>query len=109
MFTEEWVVCGLAKDGREAVEMARTLKPDVILLDFQMPNMNGLEAARRIIADDPSLPVAMYTLNKNEFFERLASAAGVRKVISKTEIFSSLLPSLKEILNETDSDRRAAD
>lgn len=43
---EDWVVCGEAEDGDAAIELVRTVKPDVVLLDYAMPVMNGLEAAR---------------------------------------------------------------
>jgi len=49
----EWVVCGEAKDGREAVEMAEKLKPDAVILDIGMPTLNGLEATRHILKGNP--------------------------------------------------------
>jgi len=95
---DEWEFCGEAANGQEAVDLAASCKPDVILLDFQMPVMNGLVAAREILKRDPSVPIAMYTMHQNRFFEEEAKAAGVRKVISKTDLFSSLTPSLLELV-----------
>lgn len=95
---DDWCVCGEASNGVEAVQMAATLKPDVVLLDFQMPVMNGLDAAKQIVKNHPTLPVAMYTLHQNTRFEKQAQAYGVRKVISKTDVFSALIPSLLEII-----------
>lgn len=96
---DHWIVCGLAENGMQAVEMAANLKPDVVLLDFQMPQMNGLDAAREILKCSPSIPIAMYTLHQNQFFEKQAKSMGVRAVISKSDVFSALLPSLEAILS----------
>lgn len=52
-----WEVCGEAADGREAIEKAQQLKPDLIVLDLSMPVMNGLEAARVLKGLFPSLPL----------------------------------------------------
>jgi DNA-binding NarL/FixJ family response regulator len=95
---DKWNVCGEASNGQEAVALAATLKPDAVLLDFMMPTMNGLDAAKEILKNDPSVPVAMYTLHQNTQLEAHARRFGVRKVISKTEIFNSLKASLEEIL-----------
>ncbi len=78
--------------------MEAKLTPDIILLDFQMPTTNGLEAAKRILARDPSKPVVMYTLHDSLWFEREAKAIGVRAVISKSDVFLVLLPTLDAML-----------
>lgn len=103
-----WIIVGEAANGAEAVELAGKTEPDVILLDFQMPTMNGLDAAKRIVASNPSVPVAMYTLHQSEFFESQAKAAGVRKVISKTDLFSALPASLSELVDGSESTSREA-
>ncbi|HKQ86778.1 MAG TPA: response regulator transcription factor [Candidatus Acidoferrales bacterium] len=95
----EWKVCAEAANGDEAVKLTEKLEPDVVVLDFQMPVMNGLDAAREIIKHHPELPIVMYTLHNNPFLESQAKAIGVRKFISKTEMFSTLIPSLEEILS----------
>jgi DNA-binding NarL/FixJ family response regulator len=58
---EGWEVCGEAADGRQAIEKAQGLKPDVVVLDLSMPLMNGLEAARELKRLLPSLPLVMFT------------------------------------------------
>src|ERR1700690_3577885 len=57
-----WEVCAEAKDGREAVELASTTNPSLILLDVGMPNLNGLEAARQILAASPDIPILILTM-----------------------------------------------
>jgi DNA-binding NarL/FixJ family response regulator len=93
-----WIVCGEAANGAEAVELAVKLHPDVVLLDFQMPVMNGLDAAKAILKRDASLPIAMYTLHQNSFLESHAHSIGVQKVICKADIFSKLVTSLEDLL-----------
>lgn len=56
-----WEVCGEAANGREGVEKAQRLKPDLILLDSSMPALNGLEAARQLKRLLPSVPLLMFT------------------------------------------------
>ena len=56
-----WEVCGEATDGREAVQKAAELKPDVIILDLSMPTMDGVQAANRISLDAQGVPILIYT------------------------------------------------
>ncbi len=81
----EWQVCGEASDGREAVEKAKTLKPDLILMDFLMPNMNGLEAAREIAKLSPRPPILMLTMYMSKQLVEEAQKAGVRGALHKSE------------------------
>ncbi len=94
-----WVICGEATNGKEAVQLANELKPDAVLLDFKMPIMNGLQAAKEIIKNDPSIPIAMYTLDQSARFESEARRIGVRKVISKTDMFQTLTSSLDDMVD----------
>ena|SRR2546428_12341301 len=80
------------------VDQAKRLHPDLILLDQSMPVMTGLEAARELRRLMPRVPLLMFTMFKNPFFEREAHAAGVSVVKSKSEDVQSLLVSIQELL-----------
>jgi DNA-binding NarL/FixJ family response regulator len=79
----DWVICGEAENGEAAIELARIAKPDVVLLDYAMPVMNGLEAARELSAQNPECALLMYTMFAAPQLIELASAAGIRAVLSK--------------------------
>lgn len=83
---EDWLVCEEASNGREAVEMFREKKPDLIVIDFQMPEMNGLDAARRIVALSPSTPILMVTIHLSKQLADEARKVGIRGACAKTEI-----------------------
>ena len=78
-----WQVCGEAENGARAVEMVRDLKPDVVLLDYSMPIMNGVDAARAIAEFSPGCALLLFTMFASPQLSRLANAAGIRAVISK--------------------------
>lgn len=82
----DWQVCALVGDGREAVQKMRETKPDVLILDFAMPVMDGIHAAREILLAWPTLPVLLYTNRVSPTLERPANRAGVRQVLSKTAV-----------------------
>lgn len=71
-----FTVCAEARDGLEAVELARTTSPDAVLLDLRMPNLDGIEAARRIYAERP-IPIVMLTAFDDRATVEKAIAAGV--------------------------------
>ncbi len=81
--TPGWEVCGEAESGQSGIEMARKWKPDVVLLDYAMPGMNGLEAARQIALDSPKTVMLLFTMFASEQLSDLAQAVGVQEVISK--------------------------
>ena len=82
---ENWVVCGEAEDGDAAIELVRTVKPDVVLLDYAMPVMNGLDAAKHLRTLLPRTPIVMFTGFDTPCIEREALAAGVLSVKSKSD------------------------
>jgi DNA-binding NarL/FixJ family response regulator len=99
----DWQVCAEAKTGLEAVQKAAEFKPDVIILDFAMPVMDGLRAAREIHSASPAVPILMYT---NYFFSALAIAAtiaGVHQVIDKGAGAGQLLTAVETVLGEKSS------
>jgi DNA-binding NarL/FixJ family response regulator len=80
-----WEVCGEARDGREAVECANTLKPDLLLLDLGMPNLNGLDAARQILATTPDARILILTVHDSEQVVREVLATGARGFVLKSD------------------------
>ena len=81
----EWEVCGEAEDGQLAVEKVQQLHPDVVILDLQMPVMNGLGAARQITQLDPNMAMVMLTMHNCAQLLRDAQAAGIKDVVSKSD------------------------
>lgn len=80
-----WEVCAEAKDGREAVELASELNPDLILLDIGMPNLNGLEAARQILAVSPDVAILILTMHDSDQVVREVLRAGARGFLLKSD------------------------
>jgi len=100
-----WQVCGEAENGEVAVRMVSELHPDLVLLDLAMPVMNGLEAARRIASLSPHPVMLMFTMQYSGQLLREAEAAGIAKVLSKTDVgINHLLASMKTLLNEPSAD-----
>lgn len=82
---KELTICGEAENGLEAIEKAKKLEPDLILIDFSMPVMNGLDAACELKKGRPKVPIMMLTMFKDKFLEERAYRAGVSLVLSKEE------------------------
>jgi CheY-like chemotaxis protein len=76
-------VCGEAVDGFDALDKANHLRPDLILLDFQMPRMDGLEVARRLRASMFRAPIVLFTMFADTLRQHDARAAGVSAVVPK--------------------------
>ena len=87
----DFMVCGVAENGREAVEEARHLHPDLIVLDMAMPVMDGLEAARLLKRMMPEVPLIMYSATNDEVAARTARSLGVSEIISKSQRVSVLI------------------
>ena len=80
-----WQVCGEATNGRDAVKLAVELKPDLAVLDLEMPELNGLEATRQIKKDLPDLEVLIFTMHETDHFIRDALVAGARGFVLKAD------------------------
>ena len=93
-----WEVCGEAENGWEAIEKARELKPDLIVLDLAMPIMSGLEAAPVLKGIMPAVPIIMFTLHDNKTVEREAFAVGVSAVVSKAAGMKMLVNQAQDLL-----------
>jgi DNA-binding NarL/FixJ family response regulator len=92
-----WEVCAEAKDGREAVELASTLNPHLILLDVGMPNLNGLEAARQILASSPDVPILILTMLDSDQVVREVLRAGARGFLLKSDAGRDLVAAVEAL------------
>lgn len=86
-----------AANGHEAVSKALEFRPDVVILDFVMPVMDGLTAARKILRQLPQTVIFICTMHWSRYLEEEAAAAGVRQVISKAQS-SILIAAVEELL-----------
>lgn len=90
--------CVQAGNGREAVEAARQINPDIIILDLSMPVMNGLEAASEIRKIFPKVPMILFSLYGDSMLGKEAARAGINLVLMKTESLSFLLNKAHELM-----------
>jgi len=93
-----FTVCGEATNGQEAVKLFRELSPDCVVLDFSMPLMNGIDAAREMYQLAPGVPLLMCTMFKSDQLVRAAAQVGVNRIVSKSEKLSTNLVSTIEAL-----------
>jgi DNA-binding NarL/FixJ family response regulator len=94
---EGWEICGEAKDGREAVEMAKQLKPDVVILDVGMPNLNGLAAARQVAQQDANQKIIVLTITDSDQVIREALDAGARGFVLKSDAARDLVSAVEAL------------
>jgi DNA-binding NarL/FixJ family response regulator len=94
----EWQVIAEASDGSEAVQKAEELKPDLIVLDVGLPNLNGIEVARKIRQLSPSSKIVFLSLNKSLEVVRTALSTGALGYVHKTDARSELLPAVDAVL-----------
>ena len=94
-------VCGEAINGLEAVEKARTLRPDLVLLDFAMPKMNGAEAASVLKMTAPEVRIILFTMYSENIGSYLTSAIGIDAVLSKPDGMTALLNAVEAALTPT--------
>ena len=89
--TTDWAVCGEAENGKVAIEKVQLLHPEVVILDLQMPIMNGLDAARQITRIAPTAIMLMLTLYDSGQLAQEAHAAGIKDVLPKSGRVAELL------------------
>jgi DNA-binding NarL/FixJ family response regulator len=83
--SREWTVCGEAENGRAGIAKFDELKPDLVLVDLAMPDMNGLEAAQNMAAIDSSIPLVLFTVLDMPAIAAHARSVGISEVVSKAQ------------------------
>ncbi len=93
----DFEVCGEVRNGLEAIEAAARLKPDLVVMDVGMPEMNGLEATRKILSDDAGVEVLILTMHKSEELVRNILGAGARGYVLKSDMGDQLLSAVRAL------------
>lgn len=94
---EGWEVCGEASDGRQAIEMAKQLKPDVVILDIGMPHLNGLDVTRQLLHHDPHFKIIVLTITDADQVIREALDAGARGFVLKSDAARDLVSAVEAL------------
>jgi DNA-binding NarL/FixJ family response regulator len=100
---KEWTIVGEAVNGRQAVLMAASLNPDLVVLDLAMPMLDGIHAAAEILKLAPSLPIILYTLHDMPHLLLEAKKVGIREVVFKTSDATELADAIHRILKDAAS------
>jgi DNA-binding NarL/FixJ family response regulator len=94
---DDWVVCGEASNGREAVRLALELKPDIVVLDLTMPELNGIEVTRQIKKSLPQAEILIFTMHETEEMILRAFEAGARGFVLKSDDELELVEAIKVV------------
>jgi DNA-binding NarL/FixJ family response regulator len=92
-----WEVCGIAATGREAVEQALAVEPDIVVMDMSMPELNGLDAARQIKRRLPKTEILIFTAHQTDELIREVFEAGVKSFIFKSEAHHFLVEAIQSL------------
>jgi DNA-binding NarL/FixJ family response regulator len=94
-----WEICGEAKTGKEAVLLAEQLRPDVMVVDISMPELNGLDAARQILKSDPNIGILILTMHFSDQLVREVIDSGARGYILKSDTDKELVSAVEALAN----------
>lgn len=94
----DWEICGEARNGRDAVEMVRTLKPDVVVLDVTMPMMSGLQAAKQIAKFDEHCRILIFTMHESTRLGAEVQQTGAHGFVLKSQAARDLVRAIDALL-----------
>jgi DNA-binding NarL/FixJ family response regulator len=94
----EWLICGQASNGEQAIELVQSLLPDVVVLDISMPKVNGLQVAAKIAEMRLRCRVLMFTMHESERLARDVQAAGAQGVVLKSQAARDLIRAMDHLL-----------
>jgi two-component system, NarL family, sensor kinase len=95
---QDWQICGEAVDGQETVNKVNTLRPDLVILDINMPVLNGLAAVRQILRNRPQTKIVIFTVHDSELTLKEIQAAGAHAYVSKNDASDALLRVVEDLL-----------
>jgi DNA-binding NarL/FixJ family response regulator len=95
----DWQVCGEATDGHEAIQVARDLRPDLIILDISMPRMSGLEASSEMRKEGLDIPVLIFTTHQSDRLAQEVRQAGAQGYVLKSQAARDLVLAIDTILS----------
>ncbi|MGA7919357.1 MAG: response regulator [Candidatus Acidiferrales bacterium] len=95
---QEWEVCGEAVDGQDAVDKINTLRPDLVILDINMPVLNGLAAVRQISRSSPQTKILVFTVHDSDQTAKEIQASGAHRYLAKSDASDNLLRVVRELL-----------
>jgi CheY-like chemotaxis protein len=93
--SRDWTICE-AENGRDGIAKFTKLKPDVVVLDLAMPDMTGIEAAKVMFNSDSKIPIVLFTILEIEGIERIATEAGIRSIVPKSNAWG-LIPEIEKV------------
>jgi DNA-binding NarL/FixJ family response regulator len=92
-----WTICGEASKGREAVALCRERRPDIVVLDISMPELNGLETTRQILKDNPATEILVFTMHQSEQLVRGMLQAGARGYLLKSDAAHDIVDAITSL------------
>ena len=93
----DWEIAGEATTGREAVELAKQLQPDIVVMDLSLPELSGLDATRHILKESPGSEIVVLTMHHSEELAREALQAGARGYVLKSDADQSLIAAIESL------------
>ena len=96
-----WSICGEARNGMEAVNLANELAPDIVILSLELEELNGIEATRQIKRNQPSTEILLYTTHDEEYLIAEAFRAGARGHVLKSDIEETLVEAIVNLARHT--------
>jgi DNA-binding NarL/FixJ family response regulator len=94
----DWAVCGEAENGREALDKAQQLNPDLVIIDLSMPVLNGLDASRTLKKILPAIRLVMFTTFADRALSAAAEAVGIDAVVDKSHGANNLITTVEQLL-----------